>query len=189
MELDKLKSIIESILFTSGDPVKLSRLVKVTGANQSEVENALMTLQNEYAQGRGMVIIRKEDEAQMATSPDNSSYLNDLIKSEIQENISRSALEVLSIVAYRGPITRTDIDAIRGINSSFTLRALLMRGLVERIDNPKDNRGYLYKISIDFLKKLGLDSIEKLPDWSSLSKDSRIESIVGGNKEEVTGKE
>jgi len=178
MDQEKLKSIIESLLFISGEPTKISRIAKITGAPKPEVENAVMMLQNEYAGGRGMVIVKKEDEVQMATSPENSSFISDLVKSEIQENLSRAALEVLSIVAYRGPITRMDIEAIRGVNSSFTLRSLLIRGLVERIENPKDGRGYLYKISFEFLKKLGIDSIEKLPDFEILSGDSRIDSII-----------
>ena len=178
MDQDKLKSIVESILFVSGEPVKISRLAKVSGAARPEVENALMALQNDYARNRGMVIIKKEDEVQMATSPENAETISELVKSEIQENLSRSALETLSIVAYRGPMTRADIEAIRGVNCSFTLRSLLMRGLLERIDNPENSRGYLYKISFEFLKKMGVDSVEKLPDWESLSKDARIENIV-----------
>ncbi|MDQ1283703.1 MAG: segregation and condensation protein [Patescibacteria group bacterium] len=178
MDINKLKSIIESVLFISGEPVKVSRLMKVSGAAKPEVENALMALQGEYADGRGMVIIRKEDEAQMATNPENAETISELVKSEIQENLSRSALETLSIAAYRGPMARADIEAIRGVNCSFTLRSLLMRGLLERIDNPKDSRGYLYKISFEFLKKMGVDGVEKLPDWEKLSKDSRVESIL-----------
>lgn len=177
MEQDKLKSIIESVLFVSGGPVKIARLVKITGASKPEVENAIMMMQTEYA-GRGLAIIRKEDEVQLATNPENAGYVDDLVKSEIQENLSKAALEVLSIVAYRGPITRLDVEAIRGVNCTFTLRTLLMRGLLERVENPKDNRGFLYKVSFEFLKKLGLESINKLPDFETLSKDERIDSII-----------
>jgi len=182
MELAKLKSAIESILFVSGEPMKISRIAKITGAPKPEVENAIMILQGEYSSsGRGMVIIKKEDEIQLATNPDNARLIDDLVKSEIQENLSRAALEVISIVAYRGPITRMAVEAIRGVNCSFTLRALLMRGLLERIENPKDNRSYLYKISFDFLKKLGIERIEKLPDYETLSRDERIDSIINTN--------
>lgn len=180
MDQNKLKAEIESILFISGEPVKVSRIIKVTGASQPEVENAVLALQNEYAtEKRGISILTKEDEVQMATNPDNAHIVDQLVKSEIQENLSRAGLEVLSIVAYRGPITRVEIEAIRGVNCSFTLRSLLMRGLVERIDNPKDNRGYLYKISFEFLKKMGVSSVAQLPDFETLSKDERIDSILG----------
>jgi len=178
--MEKLKSQIESILFISGEPVKISRIVKITEAPKPEVENAIMILRGEYSSGnRGLIILKKEDEIQMATSPDNSALVDKLVKSEIQENLSKAGLEVLSIVAYRGPITRMEVEAIRGVNCSFTLRSLLMRGLLERIENPKDNRGYLYKISFEFLKKLGVESVNRLPDFESLSKDERIDSILG----------
>jgi segregation and condensation protein B len=157
--------------------VKIARLVKISGASKPEVENAIMIMQNEYA-GRGLALLKKEDEAQLTTNSENAAFVDDLVKSEIQENLSKAALEVLSIVAYRGPITRLEVEAIRGVNCTFTLRTLLMRGLLERIENPKDNRGYLYKISFEFLKKLGLDSINKLPDFETLSKDERIDSII-----------
>lgn len=178
MDQEKLKSIIEGVLFISGEPVKLSRIAKITGVPKPEIENAIMVLQNKYSAGKGLMIVKKEDEIQMTTSPENASYISDLVKSEVQENLSQASLEVLSIVAYRGPITRTEIEAIRGVNSSFTVRALLLRGLLERIDNPKDNRSYLYKISFEFLKKLGIDEISKLPDFEALSTDGRIDSVI-----------
>jgi segregation and condensation protein B len=181
MDIEKLKSIIESILFISGEPVKISRISKIAGVSKPEVENAIMMLQNEYA-NRGLAIIKKEDVIEMATNSENSEFISELVKSEIQENLSQAALEVLSIVAYRGPVTRAEIETIRGVNSSYTLRSLLMRGLVERIDNPSDNRGYLYKVSFDFMKTLGIESIEKLPDWETLSRDGRIESITEINQ-------
>jgi len=180
MEQEKLKSAIESILFLSGEPVSIAKIAKITVASVPEVENWIMVLQGEYsAANRGIVILKKEKEVQMATNPENAEIVDQLVKSEIQENLSKAGLEVLSIVAYRGPITRVEIEAIRGVNCSFTVRSLMMRGLLERIENPKDNRGYLYKISFDFLKKLGIDSIEKLPDYETLSKDDRIDSIIG----------
>jgi segregation and condensation protein B len=182
MEMEKIKSIVESILFVSGEPVKISRLAKITGSSNPEVENAVMMLQNEYA-NRGFSLIKKEDMVEMVTNSENSQYVSELIKSEMQENLSQAALEVLSIVAYRSPISRVDIEAIRGVNSSYTLRSLLMRGLLERIDNPSDNRGYLYKVSFDFLKHLGVDGVEKLPDWETLSKDARIEAITDNNQQ------
>lgn len=179
MELNKLKSIIESLLFISGEPVAISKLVKAASAPKPEVENALMMLQGEYSSaGRGFAIIKKDEEVQMVTNPANASFVNQFIKSEPQDTISRAALEVLSIIAYRSPISRAEIEAVRGVNCSFTLRSLLMRGLIERIENPKDTRGYLYKVSFEFLKKLGMSDIENLPDFAILSKDERIDSII-----------
>ncbi len=179
MELSKLKSIIESLLFISGDPVEISKIAKVTAAPKPEVENALMILQVEYSSSeRGLAIIRKDEKVQIATNPANASFVSQFVKSETQDNLSRAALEALSIISYRSPISRAEIESIRGVNCSFTLRSLLMRGLIERIENPRDNRGYLYEVSFEFLKKLGVESVEKLPDFEKLSKDERINSII-----------
>jgi len=180
MDQTKLKSIIESILFVSGEPISLAKIAKVVEAPMPEIENAIMVLQTEYAEGqRGMIILKKEQSVQLVTNPENAQVIDQLVKSEIQENLSRASLEVLAIIAYRGPITRVEIEAIRGVNCNYTVRSLTMRGLLERIDNPKDNRGYLYQVSFELLKKLGIDSIEKLPDYETLSKNEAIDSVLG----------
>jgi segregation and condensation protein B len=178
MEPEKLKSAIESILFVSGEPIKLTKIAEVTDATEAEAEEAILKLNEDYALNRGLRIVRIKDTIQMVTSPDNAEFVAELVKSEIQENLSQAALEVLSIVAYRGPISRAEIEAIRGVNCSFTLRALLIRGLLDRTENIKDNRRYLYNISFDFLKKLGMDSVEKLPDWEALNKKEEAIGVV-----------
>jgi segregation and condensation protein B len=179
MDIEKLKSAIESLLFVSGEPVKISKISKICGAQKAEVENALMALSAEYsARQSGLTIVRSGDEVQMATSSENAEFVEQLVKGEFQESLTPASLEVLSIVAYRGPVTRADIESIRGVNSSFTLRNLLLRGLVGREENPKDARSYIYNISIEFLKHLGIDSAQKLPEYENLSQDARMQSIV-----------
>lgn len=183
MEQAKLKSIIESVLFMHGEPVKITRLQKIAAAPKPEVENAIMLLSGEYAsQKKGLRIIQKDGQVQMVTAPDNAAYVQQLIEGELQEALSNASLEVLSVVAYRGPMARSEIEAIRGVNCSYTLRSLLMRGLIERSDNPKDARGYVYAISFEFLKKLGLDNIKSLPDYDNLSNDSRIDDVVSSSQ-------
>lgn len=156
--------------------MNILKLAKVADATEAEVEGALEKLNADYANGRGLRIVKIKDTIQLVSNPDNAEFVAELIKSEIQENLSQAALEVLSIVAYRGPISRAEVEAIRGVNCSFTLRALLIRGLIDRTENIKDNRRYLYNISFDFLKKLGMDSVEKLPDWEVLQKKEKIEN-------------
>jgi segregation and condensation protein B len=184
MEMEKLKSIIESLLFVSGEPIKISLLAKISGSGKPEIENALMMLKQEYeVQKRGMIIVTKDDYVQMATSPDNSAFVQQLMEQELQGPLSAASLEVLSIIAYAGPIARSGIESIRGVNSSYTLRNLLMRGLIERIDNPKDGRGYIYKISFDFLKNLGISDVKSLPDYEKLSQDEKIKIDIVENNE------
>ena len=118
----------------------------------------------------GLRIISKGDRIQMVSSPKNSKYIEKLIKQDLQKELTPASLETLAIVAYKEPITRAEIDEIRGVNSSFMLRNLLIRGLIERRENPKDARSYVYEISFNFLKKLGLKSKKELPEYKKLSK-------------------
>lgn len=160
----ELKHKIESILFVTGEPVSEKKLAKVLESSQEEVRQALEELHGDY-KDRGIVMLQKEDEWQFGTAPEHAGLIEHLVKSEFTEELSRAALETLTIVAYKGPLTRHDLDFIRGVNSSFMLRSLLLRGLVERVENPKDARSYLYKISFDFLKHLGVTRVEELPKY------------------------
>lgn len=173
MEIEKLKSIIESLLFVSGEPLKIRKITEIVGngAGSEEVRSALRSLGEDFvAAKRGLRIIEHDNEAQMVSGPENSEYLNRFLKSEMEESLSRASLETLSIVAYRGPLTRSGIEEIRGVNCTFTLRYLLLRGLIERTPNPDDSRSYLYRISFDFLKKLNLSRKEDLPSYEELSR-------------------
>ena len=170
-----LKSVIESILFIHGDPVSVIFLAKITGKKSEEILTALGELNSEY-ETRGIRLLKKDDEYQLGTAPENSEILEKAIKSEFSEELSKAGLETLTIVAYKGPLTRADIEHVRGVNSSFTLRSLLMRGLIERIENPKDARSYLYRVSFETMKYLGLSKVEDLPDFQNF-KEKKIEIL------------
>lgn len=162
-----LKSAVESILFVQGEPLAISRLIKITGAKKSEVEQALSELKEEYRE-RGIVLIQNGEEWQLATNSQNKEAVEKLITADLKQELSRPALEVLAIAAYKGPISRAGIEYIRGVDSTFSLRNLLMRGLVEREENPQDRRSYLYRISVNFLKYLGASDIRELPQYEEL---------------------
>jgi len=189
VEKNKLKSIIESLLFTNGDTITISHLAKIISKEPKEVKEAIEELSQEYEkEDRGFRIVQKENTVQLVTNPNNSEHVQELVKNEIYSNLSRTALETLAIIAYREPVSRVDIDAIRGVNSNFILRNLLIRGLIERLDNPNDSRGYMYKLSIEFMKKVGINKIEELPDYEKLSKDEKIEAIVKNNPDKEESK-
>lgn len=179
MDNSKLKSVIESLLFSKGAPMSLVQLARFSGAKKSDVSKAMKDLEVNYSESdRGIALIKNGNSFQLVTKPENASYIENIIKKDLEDSLSRAALEVVSIIAYRGPITRPDIEAIRGVNSSFTLRNLFMRGLITRVAKKNDKRIYLYRISFDFIKKLGLSKIEELPNYEKLSKDGRVESII-----------
>ncbi|MCK5490463.1 MAG: SMC-Scp complex subunit ScpB [Candidatus Pacebacteria bacterium] len=164
-----IESILESILFISGEPMSFKKLEKIIEKNKDEVITGAETLAKKYSESNGgLKIIIKDNKIQMVTAGENSQFVEKFFKADIEGDLSRAALEVLSVVAYRGPIARTAIEEIRGVNCSFTLRHLMIRDLVERISNPNDSRAYLYKISFDFLKKLGIEKVEDLPKFIEL---------------------
>lgn len=179
MKKSKIKSIVESLLFSKGSPISLVQLAKVVGIKKSEIKKMIEELLIDYSKDdRGITIIKNGGSVQLATKSENASFIEKIIKRDLQDSLSRAGLEVVSIIAYRGSTSRLDIEAIRGVNSSFTLRNLLMRGMITRMINEKDQRGYLYKISFEFIKKLGLNNIKDLPNYEKLSDDGRAQSII-----------
>lgn len=179
MEKEKLQSVIESVLFVSGEPIKKAKLLKILAIENELLEEALSSLSEKYQDSQsGLLLLKKGEEVQLVSNPENAEFIESLVKNELQDSLSNAAMEVVSIIAYRGPISKVEIEAIRGVNCAYTLRNLLLRGLIERSDNPNDSRGYVYAISFDFLKKLGVEDVKKLPEYGTLSVDERINSII-----------
>ncbi|QQS15950.1 MAG: SMC-Scp complex subunit ScpB [Candidatus Moraniibacteriota bacterium] len=184
MDIRKTVSIVEALLFVSGDPVSVSRLAEVAEVPEEDMEAALEVLQKTYVEdARGLFLIRQGDGVVLTSHPDCAAFVERFVRSERESTLSRAALETLAIVAYRGPIGRAEIDAIRGVNSAMTLRNLLLRGLVERRGNPDDARGYLYGPTLTFLETIGVSCRSELPDFETLSKDERLLTIVAGSNE------
>ncbi|KKU87358.1 MAG: Segregation and condensation protein B [Candidatus Beckwithbacteria bacterium GW2011_GWC2_47_9] len=166
--MDNLSSIIESLLFVHGEPIAAERLAKIVDAKKEDVIRALDDLARAYSE-RGLVLLEKEGKYQLGTRPENAPYVEKLVKSDFSEELSKAALETIAIIAYKGPLARADIEFVRGVNSSFTLRNLMLRGLIERVENPKDARAYLYKVSFDFLHYLGVSKVEELPGFEEFA--------------------
>ncbi|RJQ37613.1 SMC-Scp complex subunit ScpB [Candidatus Parcubacteria bacterium] len=163
--MSNLKQTIESILFLHGEPIAAARLGKATGAKPADVQAALVELQKEYAE-RGIVLVQNGDDWQFATNPAQKSAVEQFITADMTEELTRAALDTLTVIAYQGPLTRARIEYIRGVNSSFTLRNLMLRGLVEREENPSDRRSFLYRISHAFLNHIGVSSVNDLPRYA-----------------------
>lgn len=170
-DTDKLKSILESLLFVSGSPQPVKKLAKILKISPEKTRELLNLLAEDYKTGgRGLRLLQKDNEVQMVTAPEYAPWLSEMTKMDFEEDLSSSSLETLTIIAYRSPISRAGVEAIRGVDSTYTLRTLLLRGLIERYENPADQRSYLYRPTFDFLKHLGLEKIEDLPNFEELSK-------------------
>ncbi|MDO8492914.1 MAG: SMC-Scp complex subunit ScpB [bacterium] len=160
----QIEQLIEAILFFKGEPVSIDRLKRILNKNNEEIAEALSTLEQNLSE-RGIVLMRKEDEVMLATNKKAGDLIESLIKEELHKELGRAGLETLSIVLYLGPVSRSEIDYIRGVNSTFILRNLLIRGLIERIDNPKNKRSFLYQTTFELLSYLGVKSVLELPEY------------------------
>lgn len=168
---------VEAILFAHGEPIKISKLVNLLNSELEAVHQTLDEFQkNLKSENRGLRLIFNDDKVQLATKPEFSHLLEEFIKEEFKENLTPAALETISLIAYFGPISRAKIDYFRGVNSSFTLRSLLMRGLIERLEDKKEHGGYLYQLSFDSLKHLGITKIEDLPEYEKYGKLSTYDT-------------
>ncbi len=166
-KIDKsLIAKIEAVLFVHGEPLKVKRLASLTGASEAQVEKALEDLKNSLSdENRGLDLMKSKDEVQLVTTAELTSIVEKLTKEELDTKLTPAALETLSIIAYLGPCTRALIDFIRGVNSAFMLRSLMVRGLVERREDKQKTGGYIYQITFDFLKHMGVSSPEELPEY------------------------
>jgi segregation and condensation protein B len=179
MRNQEIMSAIESILFVYAEPMPIVRLGQVLEISEEEIARGLEDLVAKYEDNMsGLALVRAKDQIQLTTKGENALYIEKLSKSTLQESLSKAAFEVLAVIAYRGPIARAEIESIRGVNCSVTLRNLLIRELIERQENEDDARGYVYTITFQFLKELGLRSVEELPDYETLMHDERLLSII-----------
>jgi len=171
-----LQSQIQSILFVSNKPLTRKALAKITGQDESAVRQALAELA-ELHKDSGIVLLEADEGYQLASNSANSEIVKNFLNADLREKLTEATVEALAIIAYRQPISKAELEAIRGVNSQYSLRALLMRGLVEKIPNPDDARGSLYRVTTEFLQHLGLTRVEDLPDFTELVAKIKLPEI------------
>lgn len=184
----ELLSKIESLLFVSNKPLTLKQLVKFSGGSEPDVQTALNQLAATRA-GSGVVLLNAPDGYQLATNSENSEVVKDFLNADLRESLTEATVEVVAIIAYRQPISKAEIESIRGVNSQYSLRALLMRGLIEKIPNPNDARGSLYQITTEFLQQIGITSVEDLPDFEELVGKIQLPEVAVLNEDVSTNSE
>lgn len=186
-----LESQIESILFWRAEPVTIFELAKILEVKEEDVEKAVQNLERDLAE-RGVRLAKKDDEIELRTAPEASSLIETLSKEELSKDLGRAGLETISIILYQGPISRRDIDYIRGVNSTFIIRNLLLRDLIEKVTDPKDERVFLYRPSLNLLSYMGVSKIENIPDYEKVraeiesfwTKSAQDQEKQGGQQEE-----
>lgn len=176
-----LKSKIESLLFISPKSLSIKKLAKLLGADKKQTEESLWELKEELAERGGICIVKNGQEYQMATNPSNAKLVRDFIKDETTGELTRPSLETLTIIAYRAPITKAELEQIRGVNCSLILRNLLIRGLVQSREDKKSKLIY-YEPTFEFLRYLGVSEISELPNFEKLNSDENLNKLLHSDK-------
>jgi len=173
-----LLSQLESLLFVASKALSVKELASLTQVPEEEVKKTLEELAAYYQdQGRGVILIKHNLQYQLTSSPDNSELVGRFLKDESSGELSQASLEALTIIAYRGPISKLELERIRGVNCSMIIRNLLLRGLIEeKMDKHKNESFYL--VTLDFIKFLGITEITELPDYEKLHKHESIEQVL-----------
>ena len=164
---EKNLAALEALLFIHGEPISYKKIAAVLDVGKEDAETLAAELKRRLdGPARGLQLVSDKEKVQLATKPEWNSILESFMKEELTEDLSPASLETLSIIAYLGPISRTRIEYLRGVNSSVILRSLMIRGLVERSSDPERPAGFLYRPTFDAMKHLGIQQKEDLPDFA-----------------------
>lgn len=187
--MENLEQKIESVLFFKGEPMSKFFLAEFLKVEIFDLENALKNL-SEILKDRGIVLQENGNEISLGTNKEYSILIEDLQKEDLQKDLSKANMETLSIILYKNGATRSEIDYIRGVNSSFILRALSIRGLVEKNVDKEDSRRFIYKPTFELLGFMGVEKIQDLPNYDFVNKkliDSAKELKENTNTDENIG--
>ena len=177
MPSDNLKSKIESLLFVSSGPLKTGKIARSLNVPKDKVVREIDCLEQEYRnRNAGICLIRSGDTVEMGTRPDNFPEVEKFLSKVIKEELTPAAIEALSIIAYRGPVSEEEVSTIRGVNSQIIISHLLRRGFVIEEGNPPK-----YEVSTKFLRQLGIESVRNLPHYEKyhqieISEENEVQS-------------
>ena len=187
MDFTQLQRAAEAILFAAGERIELSRLAMALEADEKDVEEAVNALADTLAyERRGIRILRLEKGYQMVSSGEMADYITKALETRKPPKLSSSQLEALTIVAYYQPATKAMIEQIRGVDSSYSVSALLNKKLIEesgRLNVP--GRPILYRTTPDFLRTFGLSSLDELPEIDKVEFGEPIPEISGEEGEQL----
>jgi segregation and condensation protein B len=173
--------LLESVLLFKNEPVSYTELSKILKVGKGEVEDGVKELQKFY-KDRGLVVITDGESVSFGTHPSSSGLIEEIQKEELSRELGRAGIETLSIILYKGPISRREIDYIRGVNSGFIIRNLLIRGLIEKTESEVGERSFTYKATLKLLEYLGVSKKEDLPEYETAFKN--LEKFVENQEKE-----
>jgi len=159
----EVKHLLESLLFVADEPVAVGRLASAIGVDREAVEEALRELVEEYER-RGLRLQCNGEQVQMVTAPEAAPYIERFLDLDLSSKLSAPALETLAVIAYQQPVTRAQIEAVRGVSCDSVLRTLVSKGLIEEMGRlPQAGRPILYGTTFEFLQYFGLRDLAELP--------------------------
>lgn len=180
MEFSKEQAIIEAMLFAAGREIKITEIMNVLEIGSEDIDKIMNNMKLKYdEENRGIELIKVDDGYQLCTRKEYYEYIYPLFDNRSKPNISNAALETLSIIAYNPKITRSQIEAIRGVSSDGTIYKLLEYNLIEetgRLDAP--GRPTMYSVTNNFLKMFGISSLEELPDLPRYKLDENEQIVI-----------
>jgi segregation and condensation protein B len=166
MTSDDQVAKLEALLFFHGEPMAFKKIEKLLDLKDGQGEVVAIGLRDRREEfGGGLMVMIHDGKAQLVTRKDFSSLAQNFLKEELDSDLTPASLETLSLVLYFGPISRTKMEYVRGVNSIFTLRNLMIRGLIERRPDPAHPNSFLYYPSFSSLRHLGINQQEDLPDY------------------------
>jgi segregation and condensation protein B len=176
LEPEDVERFIEALLFVAETPVSLQDLAGTLQVDSDAVKEAITRLTTSSKE-RGVRVVRQDSHVQMVTAPDTSSVIERFLGVDRSRSLSSAALETLSIIAYRQPVTRAEIEAIRGVDSSGVLRTLDGRSLIECVGRLEQaGRPILYGTTFEFLQYFGIDCLEELPDLEEIDRNLGLDN-------------
>ena len=191
MEINKIKSIIESILFSAGRVVESKELMAILEISNEDLDAIMQSMKTEYNESqRGIEIIKVDNGYQMCSKKEYYDYIYPIFDNRAKPSLSPAAMETLSIIAYNPKITRAEIEQIRGVNSDGTIYKLLEYNLIEevgRLDAP--GRPTIYSTTKEFLKMFGISNLDELPELPKYKMDENEQIVIDEIMEEKIEKE
>ena len=189
MNEENLKSQLEILLLVSAKPLSLRKIAETLKVKTKVAEEVTDQLILEYNQnGGGIRLLKNNGQIQLASSPENTDLVRQYLKEDLIGELSEPSLETLTIIAYRQPVTKAEMEQIRGINCSLILRNLMIRGLVEA-EYDKERAVTVYAVTMDFLKFLGVSSVAELPDFEKLNSDENLQKLLSQEFSQAEAKE
>ncbi len=165
-----------ALLFAAGEPLTKKELVELLDISPKDLTSILSALRQSLTIG-GLALVETGEEVEIRTSPEAAELVKKLYEAERARDLGKAGLETLAVIAYRPEVTRGQIDWVRGVNSSTSVRTLLVRGLIEGREDPKDRRRICYSLTTEALAHLGLSSVDELPRYTELAAQVRTSDV------------